>query len=248
MTVQGHAPPSSGPPIIGLRGSRECTNHCLSPGITMLDISWSNPAAHLLDSSFAADGVCNGFVRHGVADEHVMRHIGERYRVEPTSTLGCATKAQRTSGWKFHRQVSVQLGSYPGDEGGQPRLSKPRRQKVHEVHRAILRAVTRVNPEQASKVRDVDADSALTGGMTHDLRRHVLTGTLHTGGPSLPDIARRRWICGVVEAYSAWCDGARTPIIGTVVEGEGPRTRIPSTTRPPQYGRSSIADYVPEPA
>src|SRR3990172_8592615 len=33
-----------------------------------------------------------------------------------------------------------------------------------EVRRAPLRAVTRVNPEQASKVRDVDADSALTGG------------------------------------------------------------------------------------
>jgi hypothetical protein len=32
------------------------------------------------------------------------------------------------------------------------------------VHRANLWAVTRVNPEQASKVRDVDADSALTGG------------------------------------------------------------------------------------
>jgi len=32
------------------------------------------------------------------------------------------------------------------------------------VRRATLRAVTRVNPEQASKVRDVDADPALTGG------------------------------------------------------------------------------------
>ena len=60
--------------------------------------------------------------------------------------------------------VSVQLGSYPGDERGQLRWSKPRRQKVHLVHRANWRAVTRVNPEQASKVRDVDADSALTGG------------------------------------------------------------------------------------
>ena len=32
------------------------------------------------------------------------------------------------------------------------------------MHRANLRAVTRVNPEQASTVRAVDADAALTGG------------------------------------------------------------------------------------
>src|SRR2546425_11394495 len=35
---------------------------------------------------------------------------------------------------------------------------------ARQVHRGSLWAVTRVNPEQASKVRDVDADSALTGG------------------------------------------------------------------------------------
>ena len=79
--------------------------------------------------------------------------------------LGCATKAQRASGCKFHpskcryNSVAIRavmrvtvLAEASETEG------------ARQVHRANLWAVTRVNPEQASKVRDVDADSALTGG------------------------------------------------------------------------------------
>jgi hypothetical protein len=79
--------------------------------------------------------------------------------------LACATEGTENQWVQVPPEhVSVQLGSYPGGESGQPPLLKPRRHKVHKVRRASLWAVTRVNPEQASKVRDVDADSALTGG------------------------------------------------------------------------------------
>jgi hypothetical protein len=46
--------------------------------------------------------------------------------------LGCATKGTENQWVQVPpEQVSVQLGSYPGGEGEQPPLLKPRRHKVH---------------------------------------------------------------------------------------------------------------------
>ena len=46
--------------------------------------------------------------------------------------LACATKGTENQWVQVPPEhVSVQLGSYPGGEGGQPPLLKPRRHKAH---------------------------------------------------------------------------------------------------------------------
>jgi hypothetical protein len=51
------------------------------------------------------------------------------------------------------KQLSVRFGSYPSGRGGQPRVPKPRGHWPTSGGFAIVRAVTRVNPEHASKVK-----------------------------------------------------------------------------------------------
>ena len=50
------------------------------------------------------------------------------------------------------KQLSVRFGSYPSGRCGQPRVPKPRGHRPTQGGSASIRAVTRVNPEQASKV------------------------------------------------------------------------------------------------
>jgi hypothetical protein len=80
-------------------------------------------------------------------------------------TLACATNGTENQWVQVPPEhVSVQLGSYPGASVGNHSRRSLGDTRRTEVRRASPRAVTRVNPEQASKVQAVDADSALTRG------------------------------------------------------------------------------------
>jgi hypothetical protein len=61
------------------------------------------------------------------------------------------------------KQLPVQLGSYPSGEWEQSRQSKPRGQLSALGGLASSRAVTRVNPEQASKVKLLTPTCRLSG-------------------------------------------------------------------------------------